>query len=210
MATNAVSPEEYAAGLGRFKAMLAAAGSVVPNANVEEWYGILVNGQQIYCDSENAEAARLYLLGSPLMPTADGSYGRWQGWFNSDYAHANTEAKKEESLLRLPPPPCTKVVDVALDWPDRVFSTIPVCPQPKVPTATVGIFIGAALGGGCYSIATQEDRNRANGLRVNYNGVALQLRIYPLGGWWEPAPAGTSVVGLPVATAAAPIPTGGE
>jgi hypothetical protein len=141
------------------------------------------------------------------MPNpADGLIGAWQGWYLTDYLNS-TPQRQAESLARMPPPPFKEVLDLSGTWPGRKMSTIPLCPQPQIPVKPVGTFIGAALANGWFAIALG-DAN-PSGTLVNFNGAVLQRVVYPFGGWWAPGSTTAPLASLPVATAAAPIPTGG-
>ena len=188
--------------LARFQATMVSPGSIVPEDVVRQMLLNLVDSVQARIDFDNAQAVRGYLGGT----NDDGTpfIGAWPYWLGR-YQNA-TPAQQAAILAQQPTPPMEEIIDLTGPWPVGVLSTLPLCPQPQIPQAPAGIFVGAALNSGWYAIAPG-DRNPAGAL-VNFNGAALQRVVYPFGGWWAPAP-GTSLTGLPVATAAAPIPVGG-
>ena len=189
--------------LARFQATMVSPGSIVPEDVVRQMLLNLVDSVQARIDFDNAQAVRGYLGGT----NDDGTpfIGAWPYWLGR---YQNSPPSQQAAILaQQPAPPMEEIIDLSGPWPVGVLSTLPLCPQPQIPQAAEGIFIGAPLNSGWYAIVPG-DRNPA-GTLVNFNGAALQRVVYPFGGWWAPAPAGTSLTGLPVAQAAAPIPTGG-
>jgi hypothetical protein len=201
MATNVTLTADE---LARFKQTLVAPGNIVPDDVVNDMLVNQVNAVQSRIDFDNAQAIRSYLGGK----NDDGTpfLGAWPYWL-ARYQNA-PPSQQAAILAQEPQPPMQEVIDLTGAWPVGVLSNTALCPKPQMPTAPTGIFIGAPLGNGWYAI-TLGDAHSA-GTLVNFNGSVLQRAVYPFGGWWAPAPAGTSIVGLPVATAAAPIPVGGE
>ena len=190
------------ADLARFQTSLVSADSVVPPDEVRTMLLNLVDNVQARIDFDNAQAIRSYLGGK----NDDGTpfVGAWPYWLTR-YQNA-TPSQQPAILAQQPAPPMEEIIDLSGPWPVGVLSTLPLCPQPQIPQAPEGIFIGAALSSGWYAIVPG-DKNPA-GTLVNFNGAVLQRVVYPFGGWWSPAP-GTSLTGLPVAVAAPPIPVGG-
>jgi hypothetical protein len=200
MATNVTLTADE---LARFKQTLVAPGSIVPDDVVTQMLTNQVQAVQDRIDFDNQQAIRSYLGGT----NDDGSafIGAWPYWL-ARYQNA-PPSQQAAILAQEPQPPMQEVIDLTGAWPTGVLSNTALCPKPAMPTAPVGIFIGAALGNGWYAISLG-DAN-PSGTLVNFNSAVLQRVVYPFGGWWAPAPSGTSVVGLPVATAAPAIPTGG-
>ena len=192
------------ADLARFQTSLVSADSVVPPDEVRTMLLNLVDNVQARIDFDNAQAIRSYLGGK----NDDGTpfVGAWPYWLAR---WQNAPPSQQAAILaQEPQPPMQEVIDLTGAWPVGVLSNTPLCPQPQIPQAPTGTFIGAPLSAGWYAIV-YGDRNPA-GTLVNFNGAVLQRVVYPFGGWWAPGTTTAPIASLPVATAAAPIPTGGE
>jgi hypothetical protein len=190
------------ADLARFQAGLISPGSIVPGDVVRQMLLNLVDSVQARIDFDNAQAVRSYLGGK----NDDGTdfIGAWPYWL-ARYQNA-PPSQQAAILAQQPLPPMEEIIDLSGPWPVGVLSTTPLCPQPQIPQAPKGIFIGAALANGWYAIALGD--SHPNGTLVNFNGAVLQRVVYPFGGWWAPGSTTAPVASLPVATAAPAIPTG--
>ena len=191
------------ADLIRFQASLMAAGSIVPADQVRLMLVNACESMQERIDSDNTQAIRSYLGGK----NDDGTpfVGAWPYWL-ARYQNA-PPSQQSAILTQEPQPPMQEVIDLTGPWPVGVLSNTPLCPKPQMPTTPQGVFIGAWLGNGWYATVAG-DHNPA-GMLVNFNGRAIERVVYPFGGWWINTPEGTSIVGLPIAQATDPIPTGG-
>ena len=188
------------ADLARFQTSLISDSSIVPADVVRQMLLNLVDFVQARIDFDNTQAVRGYLGGK----NDDGTpfVGAWPFWL-ARYQEATT-AQQSVILAQQPVPPMQEVLDLGGAWPVGVLSTTPLCPQPQIPQAPTGIFIGAPLSAGWYAIV-YGDRNSA-GTLVNFNGAVLQRVVYPFGGWWAPGSTTQPLTSLPVAHAAPPIP----
>jgi hypothetical protein len=192
--------------IARYQAALVGGGNIVPADVVTQMVQIGVQAVQDRIDFDNQQAIRSYLGGK----NDDGTdfVGAWPFWL-ARYQNA-PPSQQPAILAQEPQPPMQEVIDLTGAWPVGVLSNTALCPKPQMPTAPTGIFIGAQLSvPGWY--ATVQGESSPYGTLVNFGGKVLQhLNFGAFGsGWWAPAPAGTSLTGLPVATAAPPIPTGG-
>jgi hypothetical protein len=189
--------------IARYQAALVGGGNIVPADVVTQMVQIGVQAVQDRIDFDNQQAIRSYLGGK----NDDGTdfVGAWPFWL-ARYQNA-PPSQQPAILAQEPQPPMQEVIDLTGAWPAGVLSNTALCPKPAMPTAPQGIFIGAPLGNGWYAIALGDTHTA--GTLVNFNGAVLQRVVYPFGGWWAPLP-GASIVGLPIAQAAPPIPTGGE
>lgn len=188
------------ADLARFQTSLVSDSSIVPADVVRQMLLNLVDSVQARIDFDNAQAMRSYLGGT----NDDGTHfvGAWEFWFA--LYQAAPDAQKADMLKKQPWPPFGEVMSLSGPWPTGVMGTIPLCPQPQIPQAPTGIFIGAPLSAGWYAIVLG-DRNPA-GTLVNFNGAVLQRVVYPFGGWWAPGSTTQPLTSLPVAQPAPPFP----